>query len=89
MSLVVEVGPAFDKDFLLEVFELQKIIEDIQLDDGTTLASICYSPMSSAFTPPVDINACTVQSILGLFENDLEKFKDNERYVEKMLKCAT
>ncbi|XP_065167705.1 NPC intracellular cholesterol transporter 1 homolog 1b-like [Atheta coriaria] len=89
VSLVVEVGPAFDKDFLLEVFELQKIIEDIQLDDGTTLASICYSPMSSAFTPPVDINACTVQSILGLFENDLEKFKDNERYVEKMLKCAT
>lgn len=64
---VKEWGPAFNKDFLKALLELQNYIQhEIVGDDNTTLSDICFKPLS-----PVNDN-CVIQSVLNYFQNDPE-----------------
>ncbi|XP_038117109.1 NPC intracellular cholesterol transporter 1 homolog 1b [Culex quinquefasciatus] len=69
----VTFGPAFDKDFLLEVFALQEHIEQIGQTEGAGLEKICYAPMTAA-GKETELSECTVQSVFGYFQNDYDKF---------------
>ncbi|XP_050099286.1 NPC intracellular cholesterol transporter 1 homolog 1b [Anopheles aquasalis] len=66
-------GPAYDREFLLEVFRLQETIEQLGQEEGEGLERICYAPMTpvGAVTPLRD---CTVQSVYGYFKNSLAAF---------------
>ncbi|RZC35061.1 Niemann-Pick C1 protein-like, partial [Asbolus verrucosus] len=81
-------GPAFNYTFLKTVFSLQEEIQNIKLDDGSGLESICYAPLVTIFTGPKTIDVCTVQSLLGLFKNNVTKL-ESEKYPETFLKCLS
>ncbi|XP_055301385.1 NPC intracellular cholesterol transporter 1 isoform X4 [Sitodiplosis mosellana] len=91
----IQFGPAFNKTFLLEVFELQNSIK--MLGEGTnhSLEKICFAPLSSEFTGPVKPADCVVQSIWGYFQDDKVKFEEedvdskgfNITYLDTLMKC--
>ncbi|CAG9837302.1 unnamed protein product [Diabrotica balteata] len=81
----ITMGPAFNAEFLVEVFKLQKQIENITFEStdnkGNTvtkgLKDICYAPMRTIYSGTPTTDECTVMSLLGYFENDIDKFWNN------------
>uniref|UniRef100_A0A0K8UN34 Niemann-Pick C1 protein n=1 Tax=Bactrocera latifrons TaxID=174628 RepID=A0A0K8UN34_BACLA len=67
-------GPAFEKNFLKEVFLLQEQIQNLTTENGVTLADVCYAPMVYA-GEKITINNCVVQSIYGYYQNNMEEFE--------------
>lgn len=80
-------GPAMNKEFLIEVFKLQLEIEKIGTEEGKGLDKICFAPV---VYPGQETTAadCTVQSILGYFQNDLDKFIRDNNYLETIIRCS-
>lgn len=66
-------GPAFDKDFLIEVFKLQQELEQLGQDEGKGLDKLCFAPMVQV-GETTKLSQCTVQSVFGYFGNDLNTF---------------
>ncbi|KAF2904777.1 hypothetical protein ILUMI_01402 [Ignelater luminosus] len=77
----------FNKTFLLEVFTLQKKIEELGQSKKAGLQNICFAPMSSPFTAQNDMLSCTIQSILGYFGNSIESFNASSNYLETLTTC--
>ncbi|XP_057672908.1 NPC intracellular cholesterol transporter 1 homolog 1b-like [Diorhabda carinulata] len=81
----VTMGPAFNDTFLNPIFELQQRLLNITFEStdehGKTvikgLESICYAPMRTIYTGPPKTSECTVISLLGLFQNNVESFREN------------
>lgn len=69
----LKFGPAFDRQFLEEVFTLQQKIEDIGQSEGKGLEKICFAPMADS--QKSGVSNCVVQSLFGYFSNSLEKFR--------------
>ncbi|XP_055914958.1 NPC intracellular cholesterol transporter 1 homolog 1b [Eupeodes corollae] len=67
-------GPAFEKNFLREVFQLQLQIQDIGAKDGLGLEKICSAPNMYPGEKP-KIEKCLVQSIFGYYKNNMEEFE--------------
>ncbi|XP_016911679.2 NPC intracellular cholesterol transporter 1 homolog 1b-like [Apis cerana] len=91
----LEFGPIFNKEFLLAVYDLQHKILQLGQNEGEGLERICYAPVQNNFTGPVTLNLCTVQSVWGYFQNDLNLFNkvDNSseyeiNYLNHLYKCA-
>ncbi|XP_055643175.1 NPC intracellular cholesterol transporter 1 isoform X2 [Toxorhynchites rutilus septentrionalis] len=96
---VIEFGPVFNKQFLLDVFELQEAIKKIEskLDDNSTvgLKDICYAPLSSDYRGPTETEDCVVQSLWGYFQDDMETFDAEDEdpqgypviYLDKLMQC--
>lgn len=64
-------------------------------DDGKGLQRICYAPVRNDFTGPTTVDLCTVQSVWGYFQNDLDKFEKTDvsgpyeiNYLDHLYKCA-
>ncbi|XP_037931979.1 NPC intracellular cholesterol transporter 1 homolog 1b-like [Teleopsis dalmanni] len=72
-NMVLTFGPAYEKNFMLEVFRLQQEIEDIGLNGGVQLHEVCYAPVLYPGEKPTT-EKCVVQSVFGFFQNDLERF---------------
>jgi Niemann-Pick C1 protein len=72
---VVEYGPAFNKDFLQKVYDLQTSIMNIGND---SLKNICFAPLRSPGQEEFEIHECVVQSIFGYFGNDIERFNETD-----------
>lgn len=95
-SETITFGPAFNKQFLDEVFRLQEMIERIGRNKYFALENICFAPVTYA-GQNATIDQCTVQSIYGYFGNSMEKFNwtesDAEGHVQNYLnilnKCFT
>ncbi|KFB38094.1 AGAP000579-PA-like protein [Anopheles sinensis] len=81
-------GPAYDREFLLEVFQLQQTIEQLGQLEGRGLERICYAPMTAVGAQTI-LSECTVQSVFGYFKNNLASFNnsgtDPEGYVVNYL----
>lgn len=71
----------FHENFLAHLLQL-RTFKDVGLE------SICFAPMLGPFSGPKTIDSCTVQSILGLFNNDIYEFEYNNNYIDKMMTCA-
>lgn len=63
-----------------------------ETDEG--LEKICYAPVQNEFTGPVTLDLCTVQSVWGYFQNDIEIFNKTENsegyetnYLDHLYKC--
>lgn len=76
-----------NKEFLTEVFKLQLEIEAIGREEGKGLDKICFAPV---VYPGQETTAkdCTVQSILGYFQNNLDAFIRDTRYLETIIRCS-
>lgn len=78
-------GPAFNYDFLLEVFQLQQQIEQLGQADGTGLDRICFAPVTQAGAD-TRLQDCTVQSIFGYFGNSLDNVRPSN-YLNVLDRC--
>ncbi|XP_059616891.1 NPC intracellular cholesterol transporter 1 isoform X3 [Phlebotomus argentipes] len=90
----IEFGPAFNKQFLLDVFELQESIKQLGKDSGVTLDKICNAPLSSEFRGPVVTSDCVIQSLWGYFQDDMDTFESTDddngfeiNYLDHLTKC--
>lgn len=72
-------GPAFNYEFLLEVFRLEMEIQNIGQDEGAGLEHICYTPLLPSDTEP-QLKDCVVQSLFGYYKNSFEMFSLNYSY---------
>ncbi|KAK9512612.1 hypothetical protein O3M35_000999 [Rhynocoris fuscipes] len=85
---VIEFGPAFNKEFLLAVYDLQQKIEKIP-----GLTDVCFAPLSNGMKAK-KLSECTVQSIWGYFQNDIKFFNETHvennytvNYLDQIYKC--
>lgn len=89
---VIEFGPIYNKEFMLEIFSLQEKIKS--LNDGS-LKDICFAPLSSPFREPVTTDDCAIQSVWGYFQDDLDEFDGTDtdpngfgtNYLDHFLLC--
>lgn len=59
------------------------------------MEKICFAPLSSPFRGPVEVSDCVVQSIWGYFQDDQDKFEEEDtdtqgftiNYLDTLLKC--
>lgn len=91
----MKFGPAFNKEFLLEIFRLQQSIEQIGQSESKGLENICFAPMTYA-NEKTKLEQCTVQSVFGYFQNSIENFLNTYdddgyeiNYLNKMEKCLS
>jgi Niemann-Pick C1 protein len=84
---IVEFGPAYEKEFLLQVFDLQMQIEDLGQSEGEGLEKICFAPMTQV-DEKTKLYQCTIQSILGYFKNSIEVFNTSENYLKTIDTCT-
>lgn len=73
-------GPVFDKQFLLDVLNLQEDIKNLgkDIENATMLKDICFAPLVSGESTPVETSNCVVQSIWGYFKDDPERLDDTD-----------
>uniref|UniRef100_A0A182UD69 SSD domain-containing protein n=1 Tax=Anopheles melas TaxID=34690 RepID=A0A182UD69_9DIPT len=99
---VIQFGPVFNRQFLLDVFELQEQIKKIQAvavdgsgnNETIMLKDICFAPLSTG-AGPTDTQECVVQSLWGYFSDDMDNFNDEEEdaqgfvinYLDKLIQC--
>ncbi|XP_038114072.1 NPC intracellular cholesterol transporter 1 isoform X1 [Culex quinquefasciatus] len=95
---VIEFGPVFNKQFLLDVFELQEAIKAIEVKIGGNrtvgLKDICYAPLSTD-EATVEPENCVVQSLWGYFQDDIDNFDSEDddplgfqtNYLDNLVKC--
>ncbi|XP_026674415.1 NPC intracellular cholesterol transporter 1 homolog 1b-like isoform X2 [Ceratina calcarata] len=87
---VLKLGPVFNKEFLLAVYELQNEILKLGKDDDEGLDRICYAPAQSDYLGNITLDLCTVQSVWGYFQNDINIFNGTTgvSYLDHLYKCA-
>ncbi|XP_046672378.1 NPC intracellular cholesterol transporter 1 isoform X2 [Homalodisca vitripennis] len=92
---LIEFGPVFNKEFLLEVLKLQEKIETLGQEDGEGLENICHAPLTSPFTGPTRVSQCVVESIWGYYKNDREEFNSERdeidfkvNYLDHFIQCS-
>ncbi|XP_050076475.1 NPC intracellular cholesterol transporter 1 isoform X2 [Anopheles maculipalpis] len=97
---VIQFGPVFNRQFLLDVFDLQEQIKKLEAvrEDGNNgtvgLKDICFAPLSSS-SGPKDTQECVVQSLWGYFSDDMDNFNEEEEdaqgfvinYLDKLIQC--
>ncbi|XP_061516670.1 NPC intracellular cholesterol transporter 1 isoform X3 [Anopheles gambiae] len=99
---VIQFGPVFNRQFLLDVFELQEQIKKIQAvavdgsgnNETIMLKDICFAPLSTG-AGPTGTQECVVQSLWGYFSDDMDNFNDEEEdaqgfvinYLDKLIQC--
>lgn len=69
-------GPAFEKNFLREVFRMQMEIEQLGQAEGAGMEQVCFAPVTAA-NADKDLTKCTVQSAFGYFGNSISTFESN------------
>ncbi|XP_065355610.1 NPC intracellular cholesterol transporter 1 isoform X2 [Calliphora vicina] len=89
-------GPVFDKQFLIDVHNLQEDIRNLgsDIEGATMLKDICYAPLVSGGQDKVKPEDCVVQSIWGYFRDDLERLDDEDddngfevNYLDELYQC--
>lgn len=43
--------------------------------------------MVTPFSAPMTTDMCTVQSLLGFFNNDIDKFSESDDYLDTLITC--
>ncbi|RWS15995.1 Niemann-Pick C1 protein-like protein [Dinothrombium tinctorium] len=75
-------GPAFEHEFMKEVFRLQQAIENLRAYDGDReikLNDICFKPTDTA---------CATQSVFTYYLNDFNELDQKLHYLLKILICT-
>ncbi|XP_039499323.1 NPC intracellular cholesterol transporter 1 homolog 1b [Drosophila santomea] len=75
-SGLLNFGPAFEYNFLKEVFELQDSIMKLGMADNEGLDKICYAPVLMAGETPT-VERCAIQSVYGYFQHDMDRFENS------------
>ncbi|EDW56327.1 GM23054 [Drosophila sechellia] len=75
-SGVLNFGPAFEYNFLKEVFKLQESIMKLGMADNEGLDKICYAPVLMAGETPT-VDRCAIQSVYGYFQHDMDRFENS------------
>ncbi|XP_005183450.1 NPC intracellular cholesterol transporter 1 isoform X3 [Musca domestica] len=94
----LQFGPVFDKQFLIDVYNLQEDIKNLgkDIENATMLKDICYAPLVTGESVPVETSNCVVQSIWGYFKDDLERLDDEDEdngfmvtYLDELYQCIS
>ncbi|GAB0099118.1 Niemann-Pick C1 protein [Sergentomyia squamirostris] len=92
---VVEFGPAFNKEFLLEVFNLQMELAQLGQDADLELEKICFAPVIYP-GETATLDQCTVQSVFGYYGHNFATFNATRsdangfeiNYLNKIISCT-
>ncbi|XP_075151532.1 Niemann-Pick type C-1a isoform X2 [Haematobia irritans] len=94
----IQFGPVFDKQFLTDVYHLQEDIKNLgsDIENATMLKDICFAPLVSGDSTPVETSNCIVQSIWGYFKDDLDRLDDSDEdngfevnYLDELYQCIS
>lgn len=69
---ILTFGPAYEKDFLYDVFRLQQDLENLGQEEGEGMEKLCFAPVVQV-GETTKLWQCTVQSIFGYFKNDIAR----------------
>ncbi|VEN41344.1 unnamed protein product [Callosobruchus maculatus] len=93
---VIVYGPAFDRDFLIAVLDLQQRIKQIGEGEWYSLDKICVAPLRSVGQTKTNVDECVVQSIWGYYKDSIEEFNRTDKdpahfptnYLDHFKKCS-
>nr|CAI5857528.1 unnamed protein product [Callosobruchus analis] len=93
---MIVYGPAFDRDFLLAVLDLQQRIKQIGQGEWYSLEKICVAPLRSVGQTERNVDECVVQSIWGYYKDSIEEFNKTDEdpahfltnYLDHFKKCS-
>lgn len=85
---IIEFGPVFNRQFLLDVFDLQEQVkmlnatfktvnESVTMNQTVNLKEICFAPLITSYVlaeRDMEVGDCTVQSVWGYFQDSLDNF---------------
>ncbi|XP_070506187.1 NPC intracellular cholesterol transporter 1 homolog 1b-like [Chironomus tepperi] len=91
----ITFGPAFNREFLLNVFHIQESIKKL---DNEKLSDLCYAPFRSPYIDEEkDISNCLIQSVWGFLKDKTTKrstfYRETvvenytENYLDHFLRC--
>lgn len=80
-------GPAYQRNFLIEVFKLQKEIEKLGQFENEGLEKVCLAPVTQV-GEETKLHQCVVMSLLGLFKNDISEFEKAQDYLKTIDSCT-
>jgi Niemann-Pick C1 protein len=90
----MEFGPAFEREFLYQVFQMQVELTNLGQAEGAGLEKICFAPVTASGTSPT-LSQCTIQSIFGYFQDSFQKFNNSRmqngfeiNYLNQIDKCS-
>ncbi|EEB19581.1 Niemann-Pick C1 protein precursor, putative [Pediculus humanus corporis] len=87
-NFTVEFGPAFNFQFLEQVYKLQMNVQNLASDKDYNLKNICFAPVKNEFFNEDTVDYCTVQSVWGYLQNDIERYRnDTDALYNKLQKC--
>nr|CAH7739264.1 unnamed protein product [Callosobruchus chinensis] len=93
---IIVYGPAFDRDFLVAVLDLQQRIKQIGQGEWYSLDKICLAPLRSVGQTKTNVDECVVQSIWGYYKDSIEEFNRTDvdpahfptNYLDHFKKCS-
>lgn len=87
-------GPAFDEEFLKEIFSLQERIKQLGAGTDHSLEKICYAPLRNP-GDKLEVEQCAVMSVWGYFQDDMDTFEETsenggfiENYLDHIMICT-
>lgn len=93
---VVTFGPAFDRDFMLRVLDLQRSIEAIGAGTDWGFDRICFAPLRNKGDEKRGVTQCAVQSVWGYYQNNVATFNGSSldpnkfvvNYLDRLVMCT-
>ncbi|XP_074041061.1 NPC intracellular cholesterol transporter 1 isoform X5 [Leptinotarsa decemlineata] len=93
---ILTFGPVFNDTFLKAVLDLQQKIESIGEGTSYSFDKICFAPLRAQGDTETSVDECTVQSIWGYYQNDIDTFEETgedplhyeTNYLDRFVKCA-
>ncbi|KAK5648998.1 hypothetical protein RI129_003890 [Pyrocoelia pectoralis] len=82
----------FIKAVNISTFEYESVRGNITMGPAfnkTFMMEVFKFPIANAFTGPKTINDCTIQTLLGLYKNDIDYFDKHEDYLKVLIRCMT
>ncbi|XP_026286782.1 NPC intracellular cholesterol transporter 1 isoform X2 [Frankliniella occidentalis] len=69
-------GPVFNKDFLMDVLELQKQIVQLGQNESKGLDKVCFAPLHASYSGTKKLKDCFVVSPWGYYQDDVDRFDE-------------
>ncbi|XP_074041077.1 NPC intracellular cholesterol transporter 1 isoform X2 [Leptinotarsa decemlineata] len=93
---ILKFGPVFNDTFLKAVLDLQQKIQSIGEGTSYSFDKICFAPLRAEGDTKTSIDECTVESIWGYYQNDINTFEETgedplhyeTNYLDRFVKCA-
>ncbi|XP_034244049.1 NPC intracellular cholesterol transporter 1 isoform X2 [Thrips palmi] len=93
---VLEFGPVFNQEFLMELLKLQNQIVKLGQNESKGLDKVCFAPLHTSYSGPKKVSSCFVVSIWGYYQDDVDTFETEDtdpnnfttNYLDHFKRCS-